>query len=180
MKEVIWIFGLSGAGKTTLGSLIYNAYKEQYPHEEIELLDGDKTRRFIGRKLGYSYEDRCENIRRNAWLAQMLASHDVRVIACFTTPFKENRLFLKKVFKDKIKLVWCRCSVETCIERDTKGLYAEALMGDIRNMIGIDLPFDNPQIVPADYDIAVDTENVDVRDSYTYLAGELKLNIPFL
>jgi len=178
MKEVIWLFGLSGAGKTTLGSLIYKAYREQYPKDEIELLDGDKTRRFIGRDLGYDYDDRCENIRRNGHLAKVLAEHNVKVIACFTTPFRENRLFLKKLFRDAIKLVWCRSDIDTCIKRDTKGLYTEALIGDIRNMIGIDLPFENPMIMPINCDIIVDTDNVPVEESFKYLAGELGLNIP--
>ena len=177
MKKIYWFFGLSCSGKTTLGKLILKAFQLQFPNQQTAFLDGDISRKFLSNDLGFSVEERIENIKRNAFVAQQLSKHDVRVIACFTTPFKITRDLLKEMFLDNIVLIWCDSSVQKCIQRDVKGLYAQALVGNIKNMIGLDIPFDVPK--EEEYSIYIDTDHLSIKECYKHLGDEMKLNIPF-
>ena len=177
MKKIYWFFGLSGCGKTTLGKLLLKAFQLQFPSQQTAFLDGDVSRKFLSKGLGFSVEDRIENIERNAFVAQQLFKHDVRVIACFTTPFKVMRSFLKEMFQDNIVLIWCDSSLQKCIERDTKKLYVQAFAGVIKNMVGLDIPFDEPE--EKEYSVYISIDRLNVKECCKYLGDEFKLNIPF-
>ena len=169
MAYIFWLFGLSGAGKTTLGrALEYKLKKNGY---KVERLDGDISRMDFTKDLGFTIKDRFTNVRRNAWLAYLLAKNDIMVVACFTTPTRAMRLFLKNYLRDKLVLVWCNSSLETCIKRDVKGLYEQALNGIIDNFVGFDIPFETPHSKEANF--MIDTEHFKEEDSILDLINEV-------
>lgn len=140
---VIWICGLSGAGKSTLAyhvhSLLRRAGNSSY------ILDGDALRRSLCRDLAFDEAGRTENIRRAAEVARMLCDCGVVVLASFMTPtLEQRRLAAGIVGRDRFREVFLECPVSTCEERDTKGLYKKYRAGEIKELSGLDAPFDPP------------------------------------
>jgi len=107
------------------------------------MLDGDVVREFITRDLGFSYEDRFENIRRVSWVANIISHYDVDVICSFVTPFKEMRIFIRRYFGEKVTLIHIHGSLEGLIDQDNKGLYKKALNGLITDFTGITQRYDD-------------------------------------
>ena len=145
---LIWFTGLSGAGKTTLAS----ALQKQLVSENYwtYLLDGDKIRKGLNQDLGFSDEDRKENIRRIAEVSKLMLDAGLIVISAFISPFRADR---KKVAEtvgiENFIEVFVDCPLEVCEQRDVKGLYQKARQGKISNFTGIDSPYeapDNPDI----------------------------------
>jgi len=139
---VFWFFGLSGSGK----SAISRAVEETLTHNSVLSfrLDGDNLRSGLNNDLGFSKEDRIENIRRAAETAKLLAKAGVVVLATFITPLNENRTAAQKILGDYFNEMYVKCSIETCKERDPKGLYKRALNGEIPDFTGISAPFEEP------------------------------------
>ena len=142
---------------------------------KVERLDGDISRKFLTRDLGFTMKDRFTNIRRNAWVADILAKNDINVVACFTTPTEAMRRFLKSYLGSKLILVFCDCSFNKCMKRDVKGLYSKAMHGLIDNLVGFDIPFDWGH--PDDYDIRIDTEFIPPNESFKVLLDSLELHL---
>ena len=143
---VIWLYGLSGAGKSTLADLLQ---KELLHNKGIisKRLDGDIMRKGLNSDLGFSKKDRKENIRRVAEVAKLFSESGVLVICSFITPRVELRDFAKEIIGVKFfKPVFIDCSIETCINRDVKGLYKKAMNKEILNFTGISDPFEYPNI----------------------------------
>jgi adenylylsulfate kinase len=164
---VLWMTGLSGAGKSTVAY----ALEKKLQNENIlcEVLDGDMLRTGINAGLGFSESDRKENIRRAAEIAKILCANNFIVICSLITPTDDLREIAKTILGDQFKLVYICSSLETCKKRDVKGLYNKALKGEIPNFTGISAPFDNP----AEADLIIDTqnqsENQSVEALYTFL-----------
>ena len=140
---VIWMVGLSGSGKSTLAKTI-----EKELHERgflTMLLDGDNLRTGINNNLGFSEDDRKENIRRAAEVSRLFASCGVITICSLISPTEEIRSMSKSIIgeKDYFEL-FIHCPIEVCEQRDVKGLYKKARAGEIKNFTGIDSPFENP------------------------------------
>ena len=135
----IWFNGLSGSGKTTLGEKLIEHYKKK--NKKVFLLDGDVLRDGLNNNLGFSIEDRHENLRRAAEVAKILNQNGVMVIATFITPTNEMREMIAEIIPD-VKFVHLCTSLKTCEKRDAKGLYAKARAGLIKNFTGIDSPFE--------------------------------------
>lgn len=168
MKDsfVLWFTGLSGAGKTTLANktkelLLSNNYK-------VEVLDGDVVRSIFP-QIGFTRQERDEHIKRIGFLASILERNGIIVIASFISPYKESRNFVRKICKNFIE-VYLSVSLEKCEERDVKGLYRKARLGDIKNFTGIDDPYD----VPDNPELAIDTENKTIDESFLTLQNYLK------
>jgi adenylyl-sulfate kinase len=138
--ETIWFNGLSGSGKTTLGKKLVEHYEKE--NKKVCLLDGDVLRDGLNNNLGFSLEDRQENLRRAAEVAKILNQNGVTVIATFITPTNEIRKMISEIVPN-IKFVHLNTSLETCEKRDIKGLYAKARAGQIKNFTGIDSPFED-------------------------------------
>ncbi|UII27941.1 adenylyl-sulfate kinase [Fulvivirga maritima] len=140
---VIWMVGLSGSGKSTIARGLENKL-----HEEgflTALLDGDNLRTGLNNNLGFSEEDRTENIRRAAEASKLLAANGVITICSLISPTESIREMAKTILQDKYCEVFINCPIEECEKRDVKGLYAKARRGEIKNFTGIDSPFEEPQ-----------------------------------
>jgi adenylylsulfate kinase len=160
---VIWMVGLSGSGKSTLARALENSL-----HEEgylTQLLDGDNMRTGINNNLGFSPEDRTENIRRAAETAKLFMNAGLVTICSFISPTDEIRKMAKEIIGEGYVEVYVDCPVEVCEERDVKGLYAKARKGEIPDFTGISAPFD----VPQNPDVAVDTANQGLEESHQAL-----------
>ena len=147
-SKVIWMTGLSGSGKTTIAKRV-----ERYLHSEgilNQLLDGDNIRVGISNNLSFSSEDRTENIRRIAEVSKLFIDCGVITLNCFVSPTIKIREIAKNIIgKDNFIEIYINASIETCEERDIKGLYKKARKGEIANFTGISSPFEaprNPQI----------------------------------
>lgn len=142
--KVVWLTGLSGSGKTTLAvgleRALHGAGKLAY------VLDGDNIRAGINSNLGFSEEDRKENIRRIAEIAKLFANAGVITICCFVSPTIEIRTLAKSIIGEADFLeVFVDASLASCEQRDVKGLYAKARKGEIKDFTGIHQPFEAPQ-----------------------------------
>ena len=154
---VVWLYGLSGSGKSTLATAL-----ERRLHEEgvfTQVLDGDNIRTGLNNNLGFSDEDRSENIRRIAEVAKLFASAGVVTITSFICPRNELRALAREIIGQADFLeVYVECSFETCEQRDVKGLYAKAKAGQVQNFTGRDSSFEAPE--PRDAaDLILNTDN---------------------
>lgn len=137
----IWLTGLSGAGKSTLAALLTDRLREQ--GQAVEWLDGDELRRTLGRGLGFSREDRFENIRRAVYLAGLLNRHGVITIVSVISPYAEMRSYARQALPGFVE-VYVDCPLPVCEARDVKGLYAKARSGEIPAFTGISDPYEAP------------------------------------
>lgn len=158
--KLIWFTGLSGSGKSTVAKgLEKELFKRGF---YVQVLDGDNIRMGISNNLGFSEDDRKENIRRIAEVAKLFVEAGVITICSFVSPTQEIRKIAENIVgaKDHIG-VFIDTPIELCEKRDVKGLYKKARAGEIKNFTGIDAPFerpDNPNLV-------VKTENQAIEDS---------------
>ncbi|WP_281250694.1 adenylyl-sulfate kinase [Hydrococcus rivularis] len=137
----IWFTGLSGAGKTTITRALEQKLREQdYP---VEILDGDVVRENLTKGLGFSKEDRDENIRRIGFVANLLTRHGVIVLVSAISPYREIREEVKQRIGDFVE-VFVNAPLAVCEDRDVKGLYKRARNGEIKSFTGIDDPYEPP------------------------------------
>ena len=142
--SVVWLYGLSGSGKSTLANAL-----ERRLHGEgffTQVLDGDNIRSGLNRNLGFSDDDRRENIRRIAEAAKLFANAGVVTVASFICPRNELRAMAREIVGQADFLeVYVECSFETCERRDVKGLYAKAKAGEVKQFTGRDSTFEPPE-----------------------------------
>lgn len=139
----LWFTGLSGAGKTTLADAVA-AELEKYGLP-VEKLDGDIVRKTICRDLGFSAEDRQKNIERVTEVAKLLAKNRAAVLTSFISPYRHIRDTARKEIGEHFIEIFVKCPLETCIQRDVKGLYKKAIAGEIQNFTGISDPYEEPE-----------------------------------
>jgi adenylyl-sulfate kinase len=167
--HVIWFTGLSGAGKSTLANALEVALFARGHHSF--LLDGDNLRHGLNQDLGFSDTDRSENIRRVGEVAKLFTQAGLIVITAFISPFKEEREWVKNlVGPSQFTEIYLSTSLSVCEERDVKGLYHKARMGDLTQFTGIDSPYD----IPDNADIDIDTAAVSVEESVAIILQYLR------
>ena len=157
---VIWMTGLSGSGKSTLA----RGLEKKLHHEGLltKLLDGDNLRTGLNKNLGFSEEDRLENIRRVAETAKLFLENGVVTICSFVSPTLALRNMAREIIgEDDFLEVFIDASFDECTKRDVKGLYKKALKGEIKDFTGLDAPFDMPE-TPF---LAIDTEKLTIDES---------------
>lgn len=165
---VLWFTGLPASGKTTVASVV----KERLLvlGHRVELLDGDTLRRDLDPEIGFSPEDRAIHIRRVAYVSELLARNGVAVLVCLVSPYIRVRASAREIVGDKFIEVYVKCSLETCINRDPKGLYKKALAGEIPNMTGIGDPYEEPP----NPEVKVDTENNTAEENAGFVMAKLR------
>lgn len=154
---LIWFTGLSGSGKSTIANVVeQKLYKQGI---KTYTLDGDNIRKGINSDLTFSPEDRTENIRRIAELANLMIDAGLVTLAAFVSPYKKDRENIRSIVKDvNFVEIFVNTSLEECERRDVKGLYKKARAGEIKNMTGISAPYQAPE----NPDIEIKTENESV------------------
>ena len=156
---VVWFTGLPASGKTTLAKAVEEELRRRgVPH--VQRLDGDIVRQDLTRDLGFSKEDRDENIRRVSFVAGLLAQNGVAVLAAFVSPYREARR-AARARAPRFVEVYCRCPLSVLIKRDPKNLYKKALAGEIRGFTGIDDPYEEPE----NPEVICDTDRETVAES---------------
>jgi adenylylsulfate kinase len=154
----LWFTGLSGSGKSALADAVAEDLKKK--SMKVERLDGDIVRKSLTKDLGFTEEDRNMNIERVTFVAKLLTRNGVAVLASFISPYNKIRAYSRKEIGDYI-LVYVKCSLKVCEERDPKGMYAKARAGEIKNFTGIDHPFEEPN----NPDIIVETDKNTIEES---------------
>jgi adenylylsulfate kinase len=140
----LWFTGLSGAGKSTIANLVGPELEER--GLKVEYLDGDVVRTHLSKGLGFSKEDRDTNIERIGWVASRLTRHGAAVLVSAISPYEETRDKARTMVEQfgPFLEVYVHASVETCAERDVKGLYAKAFTGEIPEFTGVSDPYEPP------------------------------------
>jgi adenylyl-sulfate kinase len=154
----VWFTGLPSAGKSTLAELLAGKLLER--GYGVEVLDGDVVRRHLCKGLGFSKEDRDENIRRIGFVCGLLTRHGAVAIAAAISPYRAIRDEVRQSVGNFVE-VYVKASVETCIQRDVKGLYKKALAGEIIGFTGVDDPYE-PPLKP---ELTIDTEKESPQES---------------
>jgi adenylylsulfate kinase len=164
----LWFTGLSGAGKTTISGHLEKELRAR--GSKLEILDGDIVRENLSKGLGFSKEDRDTNIRRIAFVADLLSRNGVPVITAAISPYKEIRDEARQLMGDRFIEVFVKASVDTCAERDVKGLYAKAFAGEIKEFTGVSDPYEEPE----NPEFVCDTENESPEESAQKLLAYLE------
>jgi adenylylsulfate kinase len=149
----LWFTGLSGAGKTTISHIVETELRNR--GSRVEVLDGDVVRENLSKGLGFSKEDRDTNIRRIAFVADLLSRNGVPVITAAISPYRELRDEARQLMGDRFIEVFVKASVEVCAERDVKGLYEKAFKGEIKEFTGVSDPYEPPLSA----ELTLDTEH---------------------
>ncbi len=165
---VLWFTGYSGAGKSTLAVALEQVLFEK--NQVVYRLDGDNVRHGLNADLGFSPEDRTENIRRIGEVAKLFADAGIITTASFISPYKKDREGVRKILPqgDFIE-VFVRCDIEKCEERDPKGLYKKVRAGEITGFTGIDAPYEEPETP----EIVIDTTENTIEESLEELFAHL-------
>jgi adenylylsulfate kinase len=168
---VLWFTGLSGSGKSTLA----HALEEKLFQKGCRtfVLDGDNIRHGLNSNLDFSEKSRTENIRRVSEVSKLMMESGLIVMTAFISPFNKDRNEARKLISsgDFIE-IYCKASLETCENRDVKGLYKRARAGEITNYTGIDSPYE----VPENPELIVDTDNQSLEESVSSILNFLVLN----
>ncbi|ABM63113.1 adenylyl-sulfate kinase [Halorhodospira halophila] len=166
---VVWLTGLSGSGKSTLANALEHAL-HQCGHHSF-LLDGDNIRHGLNRDLDLSTAGRQENIRRIGEVTRLLLDAGLIVVTAFISPYRVDRDRVREtVGPERFLEVHVRAALETCEQRDPKGLYARARRGDLRGMTGIDDPYEAPEHP----DLVIDTDQCSVAAATEHLLQTLR------
>jgi adenylyl-sulfate kinase len=141
---ILWFTGFSGSGKSTIADALETRLAEMGYH--TYLLDGDNIRHGLNKDLGFSVEDRTENIRRIGEAAKLFVDAGIIALTAFISPFRSDRRMVREIMQDDEFIeIFVDTPLEVCEQRDPKGLYAKARRGEIRDFTGIDSPYEPPE-----------------------------------
>jgi len=157
---ILWFTGLSGSGKSTIANAVEAKLNELHKH--TYLLDGDNIRMGLNKGLGFSDEDRVENIRRIGEVAKLFVDSGLIVLTAFISPFKKERENVRKLVEDEEFIeIFVDTSIDTCECRDPKGLYKKAKKGEIANFTGISSPYEAPKKA----EIHIPTDKISIEEA---------------
>ena len=164
----LWFTGLSGAGKTTITNVLVKELRSR--GSKLEVLDGDIVRENLSKGLGFSKEDRDTNIRRVAFVADLLSRNGVPVITAAISPYREIRDEARAKMDGRFIETYVKASVEECERRDVKGLYAKARSGEIKEFTGVSDPYEAPESP----ELVIDTESQTPEESAQQILSYLE------
>ena len=168
---VLWFTGLSGSGKSTIADELEKQLYELEKH--TMLLDGDNVRHGLNRDLGFTDQDRVENIRRIAEVSKLMVSSGLITIVSFISPFRAERLMARNLFNDDEFIeVYIDTPIEVCEARDSKGLYKKARAGQLKNFTGIDSDYEEPEMP----EIALQNSDANIDDLVNNILDYLRAN----
>ncbi|WP_394231799.1 adenylyl-sulfate kinase [Niallia oryzisoli] len=168
---VLWFTGLSGSGKSTLANAIASRLYSENVRNYV--LDGDNVRHGLNKDLGFSEEDRTENIRRIGEVSKLFVDAGQVVLTAFISPFQADRKLVRDLLNEKEFIeVYVKCPIDTCEERDPKGLYEKARQGIIKDFTGISSPYEEPE----NPEIVIETNNSSIEESVELVIQYLKDN----
>ena len=166
---VLWFTGLSGAGKSTIANMVQRKLHAEGLH--TYLLDADNVRHGLNKDLGFTADDRVENIRRVAEVAKLMVDAGLIVIASFISPFRSVRRMARELLpQGEFIEIFVDTPLAVAEGRDVKGLYRKARRGEIRNFTGIDSPYE----APIDAEVRIDTMTVSPQIAADLIVGELR------
>ncbi len=166
----IWLTGLPSSGKSTIANELEYVLNSKYKVHSY-VLDGDNIRQGLNKDLGFSREDRAENIRRVAEVAKLFVDAGLVVITAFISPYKRDRELAKTIIgKDEFIEVYVKCPLDICEQRDPKGLYKKARTGEIKNFTGISDPYEEPD----NPDIVLETDKLTVSECVDEIIDYIK------
>ena len=165
--KVLWFTGLSGSGKSTLANALDDKLNSN--NFNTYILDGDNVRMGLNKDLGFSPEDRKENIRRISEVAKLFADSGKVVMTAFISPYSIDRVQARKLIGDDFIEIFVNTSLDECIKRDPKGLYKKAFNGEIKGFTGVDAPYEEPK------NAEIEIKNMTIEDSVEYIINKLKL-----
>ena len=163
----LWFTGLPSSGKSTIADAAAEKLKEK--GLKVERLDADVIRKHLWKELGYSKEDRDENIRRVTFLAKLLTRNGVAVLTSFISPYRELRAYARGEIGNFVE-VYVECPVEVCIKRDTRGMYKKALAGELKNFTGVSDPYE----APLNPEVVVKSDKETLEESVTKIIEKLE------
>ena len=167
LAPVVWLTGIPGSGKTTLAMELKNYFaKKGFP---ADILDGDEIRKSLSKDLGFSPEDRKEHNRRVIYIAKLLAKNGVISIVPLITPYRSTREEARNEIPRFVE-VWVKASIDICIKRDPKGLYKKALAGEIKDLTGLQSPYEEPK----NPELVLDTEKHSKQECLEMIVSKLK------
>lgn len=172
---VLWFTGLSGSGKSTIAREVEKALFER--SHLAYVLDGDNIRFGLNKNLGFSPEDRAENIRRIGEVAKLFADAGVITLTAFISPYQADRTLVRELLKEgEFIEIYVKCPLEECEKRDVKGLYQKARTGEIKEFTGISAPYEEPEAPEIVLETASETIEESVDKVLYYLAKHGLLN----
>ncbi len=156
----LWLTGLSGSGKSTIAVELEHALIEN--KHQAYILDGDNIRHGLNKNLGFSPEDRTENIRRIGEVAKLFTEANIITIAAFVSPYRDDRDNVRRLLNHgEFVEIYVKCSLEVCETRDTKGLYKKARAGEVKDFTGISAPYEEP----LNPELTIDSSKLSVEES---------------
>ena len=165
---VIWFTGLSAAGKSTLANALNEKFHSMHIHGYV--LDGDNIRHGLNKDLGFSPEDRQENIRRIGEVAKLFVDAGMIAITAFISPYREDRRQARVLVReDEFLEVFVKCDLEECERRDPKGMYKKARSGAIKEFTGISAPYEEPEKAEITIDTAKNSVDECIQKLLDYL-----------
>jgi adenylylsulfate kinase len=165
---LIWLTGLPASGKSTIAhELEFRLFQHQI---RSYVLDGDNIRHGLNKGLGFSPEDRAENIRRIGEVAKLFVDAGIITIAAFVSPYQADRLMVRQLFSDGEMIeVYVKCALKICEQRDPKNLYQKARRGEIKNFTGVSDPYEEPK----NPEIILETDKLSVNESVELILSYL-------
>lgn len=163
----LWFTGLPCSGKSSVADAVAEELRQN--GFKAERLDADIIRKHLWRELGYSKEDRDENIRRAAFLAKLLTKNGIIVLTSFVSPYTELRDYARREIGDFVE-IYVKCPVEVCIQRDTRGMYEKALSGEIPNFTGVSDPYEEP----LNPEVLIESDKESLEESVTKVIARIK------
>ncbi len=163
----LWFTGLPSSGKSSIADATADELRKR--GLKAERLDGDIIRKHLWKELGFSKEDRDENIRRAAFLAGLLTRNGIMVLTSFISPYRELRDYARQETGNFVE-IYVKCPVEVCIKRDTRGMYKKALAGEIPNFTGVSDPYEEP----LNPEVVIESDQESLEESVARVIARIK------